>query len=225
MTTKQRDKVTDLLAESGTPLTAGEVASTLGLPATTARFHPPTHAHVGWADTPSRPSSGVGRPRVGYQAIPQAPTGSLLTHLLGRLGSTTAAREHAGAEAGRLWADEHAPTEPRTDLPDPVTVASDTLEQLGFRVSGVMSAFGTHELRLCSCPLKDIAASHPEVARGVARGVIEQALASSSPALSSQYAVVVSPDPTGGDCEIMLRLAPLHRGPTLPSATARSSQR
>ena len=51
----------------------------------------------------------------------------------------------------------------------------------------------------------------PEVARGVARGVIEQALATSSPALSSQYGVVVSPDPAGGDCEIVLRLAPLRR--------------
>ena len=215
MTTKQRDKVRALLAESTAPLTAGEISARLGLHVTTARFHLTNLVDDGLAETTPLPSEGVGRPRVGYLAIRPAPTAALLTHLLGQLGSTAAAREHAGAEAGRLWADEHAPTDPRGDLPDPVAVASGTLEQLGFRVSGVMSAFGTHELRLCSCPLKDIAATHPEVARGVARGVIEQALAASSPALSSQYAVVVAPDPAGGDCEIVLRLAPLRRESTL----------
>ena len=61
----------------------------------------------------------------------------------------------------------------------------------------------------------------PEVARGVARGVIEQALAASSPALSSQYAVTVAPDPAGGDCEIVLRLAPLRRSTTRLEAPLR----
>ena len=92
----------------------------------------------------------------------------------------------------------------------------ETLTALGFRVSNVMSAFGTHELRICSCPLKDIGRHHPEVARGVARGVIEQTLASSSAALASQYLVDVVPDPAG-DCEITLRLSRVRA--TEPAAT------
>ncbi|UPW09958.1 helix-turn-helix domain-containing protein [Gordonia terrae] len=221
MTTKQRDKVSTLLAESTAPLTAGEIASRLGLHVTTARFHLTNLVDDGLAETTSLPSAGVGRPRVGFRAVREAPIGSLLAHLLGRLGSTAATRELAAAEAGRLWADEQVVTETANDLPDPVTVASDSLEQLGFRVSGVMSAFGTHELRLCSCPLKDIARTHPEVARGVARGVIEQVLAASSPVLASQYAVAVSPDPAGGDCEIMLRLTPLRSGAPAPTSLFR----
>ncbi|WP_328511995.1 helix-turn-helix transcriptional regulator [Gordonia amicalis] len=215
MATKQRDKIIALLTESAEPMVAGEISARLDLHVTTARFHLAKLVEEGRVETTTVPTAGVGRPRVGYRMVRQAPTGALLGHLLGQLGSTNAAREHAGAEAGRLWAEEHAPPVSVADLPDPVTVAAETLGELGFQVSNVVSAFGSHELRLCSCPLQDVARTHPEVARGVARGVIEQALAASSPALSSQYAVTVAPDPSGGNCEIVLRLAPVRRGTTL----------
>ena len=212
MATKQREKIIALLAESDEPLVAGEISTRLDLHVTTARFHLAKLVDEGRVETTTVPTLGVGRPSVGYQLVRQAPTGALLGHLLGQLGSTRAARERAGAEAGRLWAEQHSSPVIAADLPDPVTVASEILGKLGFQVSNILSAFGSHELRLCSCPLQDIARTHPEVARGVARGVIEQALAAGSPALSSQYAVSVSPDPSGGDCEIVLRLAPLRRG-------------
>ncbi|MHC3001741.1 ArsR family transcriptional regulator [Gordonia metallireducens] len=214
MATKQRDKIMALLSESVEPMVAGEISTRLDLHVTTARFHLAKLIEDGRVETTTVPTPGVGRPRVGYQVVRRPPTDALLGHLLGQLGSTQATREHAGAEAGRLWAEEHAHPVSAADLPDPVTVASDILGTLGFQVSNIMSAFGSHELRLCSCPLQDIARTHPEVARGVARGVIEQALAASSPALSSQYAVTVAPDPAGGDCEIVLRLAPLRRTAT-----------
>ncbi|ETA05926.1 MULTISPECIES: helix-turn-helix transcriptional regulator [Gordonia] len=221
MAAKQRDKIIALLSESVEPMVAGEVSTRLDLHVTTARFHLAKLIEEGRVETTTVPTPGVGRPRVGYQVVRQAPTGALLGHLLGQLGSTQATREHAGAEAGRLWAEEHARPVSATDLPDPVTVAAETLGALGFQVSNIMSAFGSHELRLCSCPLRDVARTHPEVARGVARGVIEQALAASSPALSSQYAVTVAPDPAGGDCEIVLRLAPLRRSTTRLEAPLR----
>lgn len=209
-----RANVLAVLTERGTPCDVREVAAALGIHVTTARFHLNNLVSDGRVSTTTMRSATAGRPRVGYVAVSSPPVGDLLGALLAQLGSTPAARERAGAEAGRLWADAHT-TPPSTstpsatpDLPDPVTVAAETLGQLGFRVSGTVSAFGTHELRICSCPLKDIARDHPEVARGVARGVIEQTLAASSPALASQYLVDVLPDPEG-DCEITLRLSRL----------------
>lgn len=209
MPSDQRDKILDLLSAATTPLDAADVAARLDLHVTTARFHLNKLVDDAKVTTTTIRTAGVGRPRVGYRIVNTPPVDALIGHLLGRLGSTEHAREFAGAEAGRLWADEYGHIETSADLPDPVLVVSNTLHQLGFRVSGSMSAFGTHELRICSCPLRDLAKSHAEVARGVARGVIEQALAASSPALASQYSVHVLPDPSGGDCEIMLRLMPL----------------
>ncbi|MFW0783237.1 helix-turn-helix domain-containing protein [Gordonia sp. CPCC 206044] len=220
MASDQRDRIRELLVAAPEPLSADEIARQVGVHVTTARFHLTKMVDEGTVRTVTLRSEGVGRPRVGYLPVATAPVGELLGYLLEQLGSTTQAREHAAAEAGRLWADRHAHVPVAADLPDPVTVASETLSELGFRVSGVMSALGTHELRICSCPLRDLAATHTEVARGVARGVIEQALAAGSPALASQYTVNVLPDPSGGDCEITLRLSPLRRNAGVISTPA-----
>lgn len=211
MAKSQRETIVGMLSSAGAPMTAGEVAELLGLHVTTARFHLAKLVDDGRLQTTTMRNAGVGRPRIGYQVVPTTPTDSLVGHLMAQLGTTVDERENAGVEAGRLWAQEKTRTAADVDLPDPVTVAVGALQQLGFEVSDAVSAFGTHELRMCACPLRDIARRHPEVARGVARGVLEQALASSSPALGSQYGVVVSPDPSGGGCEIVLRLAPLPR--------------
>ncbi|MDL9936936.1 transcriptional regulator [Gordonia sp. ABSL1-1] len=218
----QRDKVFALLVERGDACDARTVADELGIHVTTARFHLTNLVAEGKVTTTTLRTATAGRPRVGYRATAPARVDELLGHLLAQLGSTAAARERAGADAGRVWADTvparpGARTLPDGDLPDPITVATDTLTGLGFQVSDMMSAFGVHELRICSCPLKGIAAHHPEVARGVARGVLEQSLAASSPALASQYAVDVLPDPHG-ECEITLRLSKLPAGATVTEA-------
>ncbi|MCH5644009.1 transcriptional regulator [Gordonia sp. ABSL49_1] len=218
----QRDKVLAILADRGAPVDAREVADALDIHVTTARFHLNKLVSDDAASTVELRSTTAGRPRIGYRAVSAPPVDDLIGHLLAQLGSTSAAREHAAADAGRVWADVNAlsrlnpPSHADVALPDPITVAVETLTALGFRVSIVMSAFGTHELRICSCPLKDIGRHHPEVARGVARGVIEQTLASSSAALASQYLVDVVPDPAG-DCEITLRLSRVRA--TEPAAT------
>lgn len=213
MAPKQRDNVQELLAASGEPLDAAEIAQRLGIHVTTARFHLSRLVDDDLAEPIRLAADGVGRPRTGYRAVATPPVQPLLGHLLGRLGSTPQAREQAAVEAGRLWADEQGglrtPGRDATEVPDPVTVVSEALQHLGFRVRNVVSAFGVHEVGVCSCPLAELATGHPEIARGVARGVIEQALAVSSPVLAAQYTVTVLPDPRDGQCEISLRLAPL----------------
>lgn len=203
----QRGKVFDFLTQADSPRDAREVAAALDIHVTTARFHLNNLLADGRILSAPIRSSGAGRPRVGYSIAPTPPVDDLLGLLLTRLGATEQVREHVAAEAGRLWAARHGSDHADVDLPDPVIVATDLLGHLGFQVSSSMSAFGTHELLICSCPLRDIAAAHPEVARGVVRGAIEQALATSSPALASQYTVTTTPDPSGGDCEIRLTLS------------------
>ncbi|GAC70128.1 helix-turn-helix transcriptional regulator [Gordonia soli] len=208
MAGRARERVLEVLAASTEPLDAAEVAERLDIHVTTARFHLNNLITDGEATSTTLASDSVGRPRVGYTVVRRSSMADLVGLLLDQLGSTPQAREHCAAEAGRLWAAEVDIPAADVDLPDPVTVASDILARLGFRVSGATSIFGSHELRICSCPLKDLAGRHPEIARGVQRGVIEQALAASSPTLASQYAVAVVPDPQDGDCEVTLRLSP-----------------
>ncbi|NDK92504.1 transcriptional regulator [Gordonia desulfuricans] len=210
MSSEPRSAVLSVLRASDAPLAAPDVAQRLGIHTTTARFHLRNLVDDGKASALTLRSDSRGRPRTGYVAIAEMAVDPLLSALFEQLGTTASDREEAAARAGRAWASALSggmPTPPTdTDLPDPVTIATDTLRHLGFRVSDVMSAFGTHEIRICSCPLRQVGAAHPEVARGIARGAIEFALASGSPTLADHYGVTVTPAPDG-DCEITLRLS------------------
>lgn len=202
-----RAAVLAALRGADAPLDAAAVAQRLNVHVTTARFHLNNLMKSGEATTAPLPSTSVGRPRLGYVAVPPAPTDELVRLLLGQLGPTAHSREQRAAEAGRLWAARHPSPPPPTPVPDPVTVVADALGALGFAIRSTTSAVGSHELTICSCPLKDFAADHPEIAHGIARGVIEEALATASATLGSQYAVAVRPDVAGGNCEIRVALA------------------
>ncbi|GAB17534.1 hypothetical protein GOEFS_035_00660 [Gordonia effusa NBRC 100432] len=206
-TSDPRDATLQILRSATEPIDAGAVADLLGVHLTTARFHLNNLIKTGDVTTTALPSASVGRPRLGYLAAATAPTGELLSLLLGQLGATAGAREQRAAEAGHLWAAQHPAPPPPTPVPDPVTVVADALAGLGFQVRSTTSAFGSHELQICSCPLKELGADYPEIAHGVARGAIEEALAAASATLGSQYAVTVRPDLSGGNCEITVRLA------------------
>ncbi len=205
----QRENVFAALVAAGEPLDAREVAAAVGIHVSTARFHLNKLAQAGRLTSRLLRPGRAGRPRLEYSAVVGPPVGELIGLLLDRLAGTPEIREHLAADAGRVWAARHARSYDHADLPDPVTVATDMLQRLGFRISATVSAFGTHELRICSCPLREVAREHPEIAHGVVRGLIEQSLAGSSPALAAQYAVRALPDPADGACEITLRLAPL----------------
>ncbi|NMO00749.1 transcriptional regulator [Gordonia sp. TBRC 11910] len=203
-----RAAVLRTLRNADGPVDAATVAKQLQVHVTTARFHLNNLIKSGEASTAQLPSTSVGRPRLGYVAAPDAPTDELVALLLGQLGPTAHSREQRAAEAGRLWAARHPAPPAPTPLPDPVTVVVDALRGLGFQIRSTTSAFGSHELTICSCPLKELSTDHPEIAQGIARGVIEEALATASAALGSQYAVAVRPDVAGGNCEITVGLSP-----------------
>lgn len=204
---RAREEVAAVLRSAGGPRSAAEIAEDLGIHSTTARFHLRNLVEAGRARTVTLRSTTVGRPRTGYLPIVEVDVSPLLTALLDQLGDTPEQRETAAAAAGRAWAGTVAP--PPTEeiaVPDPVTVTAQALGALGFQVSACLSAFGVHEITLCSCPLRSLSDRHPEIARGVARGAIEAALDAAAGTLGSHYRVTVNPDATGS-CEITLRLA------------------
>ena len=204
-----RTTVLGLLRVAGTPVTAAEMAQQLGVHVTTARFHLRNLVDDGKAATVRLRSVSAGRPRTGYVAVNELAVDDLLSILLGHLGGSATEREQTAALAGRQWAAQvlaGTPAPVPATVPDPATVTADALGLLGFKVSNVLSAFGTHEITMCSCPLRQVGTSHPEIARGIARGAVEYALESSSPALAGQYGVNVVPA-ADGDCEITLKLA------------------
>ncbi|GAC56950.1 hypothetical protein GOHSU_14_01170 [Gordonia hirsuta DSM 44140 = NBRC 16056] len=211
MTPRQRDKVRSLVAESGAPIDAQTIAAALDVHVTTARFHLNNLVSEGSAVTVTLPPDGVGRPRVGYQVVIPPPIDDLLIMLITRIGTTPEAREELAAEVGRAWASKHLPVTVQPSdadrLPDPVVLAETILTRLGFRITEVLSAFGDHEITIGGCPLQELEADLPEVARGVVRGMLEAALSAGSATLGSSYAVTVQPDSRAGACELHLQLA------------------
>ncbi|NLG44968.1 hypothetical protein [Gordonia sp. (in: high G+C Gram-positive bacteria)] len=208
-TGRQRDRVRSLLAEADGPIDAQAVSAALGVHVTTARFHLNNLVDEGSAETVPLAPEGVGRPRVGYRIVVAPPIDELLLMLIAKMGSTPEVREHLAAEAGREWAARHgvAEADPQEMLvPDPVVIVETILTRLGFRITDVMSAFGRHEINLCGCPLQHIGDELPEVARGVVRGIVEQALAAGYQRLGGAYSVTVRPDGREGDCELHLSL-------------------
>lgn len=219
MPVRSRDRVRAIVAGAANGLDAHQVAEALDIHVTTARFHLNNLVEAGAIVAETLQPGGVGRPRVLYRAAPAPPSDELLFLLLRELGGTESEREAAAATAGRAWARTHAqPTVPdasdadaATSLPDPVTVITTALAALGFRVTETVSAFGSHRVSICSCPLQSIAGRNPEIAHGVVRGAVEYALESASPVLDGSYAVDVSPDPAG-DCELVLNLSGVRAG-------------
>lgn len=211
MPVRSRDRARALLADAPDGLDAHQVAAALDVHVTTARFHLNNLVDEGSAVSDTLRPGGVGRPRVRYRSVPAPPADELLHLLLRQLGGTEAERERSAALAGRAWARTRqlhpAPVEPCTavSLPDPVTAVAAALTDLGFQVTDAVSAFGEHRLRVCSCPLRSIAARNPEIAHGVVRGAVDHTLEQASPLLGDSYAVDVSPHPDG-DCELVLNL-------------------
>lgn len=218
MTPRQRDRVRSLVSESEAPIDTQTIASTLGIHVTTARFHLNNLVDEGAVVTISLPPDGVGRPRVGYRVVVAPPIDDLVVMLIMRLGETPEAREALSVEVGRAWAAKHLPVESWHDdaagSSDPLVIAETILTRLGFRITGVLSAFGDHEIVLGGCPLQELEADLPEVARGVVRGILEEALAAGAPALSSRFAVTVTPDAHAGACELHLQLSRISAVPS-----------
>lgn len=217
---------------TGTSVTANELAGVLDLHPSTVRFHlrklvdagqviedsPNSGAATAGTGTGTSPTpdetngdgtngNGRGRPRKQYLPTPPTPTDTLLTALVEALADTDTEREERAAQAGRIWASTVADSAVTADTTDPLDAAAQVLTALGFEIQAMSSIFGTCEIRVCSCPLRLLGQHHLEVARGIQRGAVEQALAV-FPGRTDPWTVTSRPDPRFGDCEVTLRFSP-----------------
>lgn len=208
---RQRDHVLATVEAAAEPVDATHVAAALDIHVSTARFHLNNLIDTGMVKAVALPATSVGRPRTGYAPTVAMPDVRLIALLVENLGADRAQRTAAAVDIGRRWAEPitdgpilHAP---RCGLADPVPVAEALLSRLGFVVRSATSAFGEHELAICSCPLRDITRADPAVSRAIVEGALQESL-DALPALIGRYAATAAPDPAGIDCTILLRLTP-----------------
>jgi len=203
---EQRRRVLNLLRTAEGAVDAQHVASALRIHITTARFHLATLEGQGYVRRSSGSRvRGAGRPRLTYEAAPRLDYADMVSLFAAHLGGTVEERETRARRIGADLAHRVRLARPRaeTSVVDLVVV---TLGELGFEVNSVLNSFGTVAVRLCTCPLAEVAASAPEVVRGIQQGLI-QAVVDANPQLSDgKVAVSVAPDATGGSCEISVVL-------------------
>lgn len=211
---KQRDRVLALLETSAEPLDAHLLAADLDLHVTTVRFHLNSLIEEGSVRTRQLESTKVGRPRLGYTAVTKPSYTDLVALLATRLGGTAEERERTAFEVGRDWAGVLGIAPDGTT--DAGTFVIEALSRLGFETRSATSAFGNHDLTLCTCPLVAVARTNPEVVRGIQRGLIQQILDDNAPALGARYTAAVLPDPQDGNCSIRLVLRMSDRNTEAP---------
>ena len=174
--------------------TATELAETLGMHVTTARFHLDQLEASRLVESQSR-RGGVGRPRKVYRS-PRRPLsahpsaeGALaaMTQLLTEAWHQSDHGEPVTPEeAGRRWALRHAVTsqvgqQPQASSPGAflgkIGMTVDMLEGWGYRPE-IRTAEGgrTAELTLVDCPFLPMAQEHPDVVCGVHRGLLRGTL-------------------------------------------------
>jgi len=167
-----RARLVELVSEADGPVTAQQLAQTLGLHVTTVRFHLDLLTQAGLLIADALPSQGRGRPRIGYRVgeIDLAEVHEQMIDALARAVADRSPRDHALA-AGHRWAAQLP--EP---VADPITALTQTFTRLGFAPSPAASVITLHQ-----CPFADAARATPEVVcrvhLGLAQGVASRASA------------------------------------------------
>lgn len=196
---RQRERVLQLVRASDGPVDAVELAAQLRLHVTTARFHLDRLCEQGLVDRTRVPSTGVGRPRTGYVAVQEHLDYRSLAEILAlELGDTVEKRRRRAERAGRRWALALA-----GDSSTDVDTSTDPLDRGARRTTEVFRRMGfgpeltppvkpgTRRLLLHACPVRELAAAHPEVGCALHRGLLEGLL---DPALRAELQPFVEPE-------------------------------
>ena len=181
---RSRASVLDMLQTADRPLGVREVAQRMGLHTNTARFHLEALAEAGLAVREAEGRQTPGRPRIGYRAGAEGPTGPrryrLLAEMLTSLISGTMPEPGTAAEeAGRAWGGyltEQPPPYQRLSAAEAVAKLARTMAGLGFAPQAVAASDGgPYELRLRQCPFREVAEQHREVICGLHLGLMRGA--------------------------------------------------
>jgi len=190
---RQRQRVFELVREHGEPVDAAELAARLALHTTTVRFHLDALCAEGLVKRTRITRTGVGRPRTGYRAVRERLDYRILAEILAlELGDTADKRRRRAEAAGRRWAERIADDVPHEDaagqrVPSdaaPKKAADErsamittVFDRMGFGPEPVPAQKSTRDyqrtIRLPSCPVRDLARDHPEVACALHRGLLQ----------------------------------------------------
>lgn len=211
---RQRQRVLELVREHDGPVDATELATRLGLHTTTVRFHLDTLCAEGLVERTRITRTGVGRPRTGYRAVRERLDYRILAEILAlELGDTADKRRRRAEAAGRRWAERitddvphqdavghHVPRDaaPAEDAEERSATITTVFARMGFAPELVPAQKSTRRnrrtIRLHSCPVRDLARDHPEVACALHRGLL-QGLAGPAKPVGSEPGMHVELEP------------------------------
>ncbi len=204
----QRQKVLGLLREADGPVDVRVVADALRVHVTTARFHLTALEEQGYIRRGSARSERAGRPRLTYELAPKLDYAEIVSLFAMHLGGTQQEREQRARLIGADLAHRVRLVGPRPETSVGDLVAG-TLAELGFQVRSLLTSFGEVTVQLCTCPLAEVAATAPEVVRGIQQGLIREVIDRNAESLGGSYSVAVTPDSVGGACEVGMVLRPV----------------
>jgi len=205
---QQRRKVLELVKAAQAPVDAKYVADVLQLHITTARFHLATLEEQGAIRRRgAAKGGGAGRPRLTYEPVPRLDYADIVALFAEHLGGTPSEREQRALRIGADLARRARVARLRSEATIADMVVA-TLDELGFQVRSVLNSFGEITVQICTCPLAEVAATAPEVVRGIQQGLIQEVIDRNADAVGARYQASVTPDPHGGSCEVNLILRP-----------------
>lgn len=202
---RQRDRVLQLVREHDGPVDAAELAGQLELHVTTVRFHLDALCEQGVVERTRIASTGVGRPRTGYIAAQGQLDYQILAEVLAlELGDTADKRRRRAQRAGRRWAKGITA---RLAAEPPAAQAGEVLDRRAQRTTEVFQRMGfgpellssasadRRTIRLHGCPVRELAAAHPEVGCALHLGLLEGLVADrQSSSLQAELEPFVEPE-------------------------------
>lgn len=173
LTVPSRARIVEVVRTASAAVTAQQIASELGMHVTTVRVHLGLLAEAGILVAEPLPSSGRGRPSIGYRpgAIDTATVRAQMIDALAWALAQASSRDRA-LEAGRRWADR-LPADVDGEQTE-MAAMSAAFTRLGFApvVDG-------DSMRLRRCPFEEAARSNPEIVcrvhLGLAQGITARA--------------------------------------------------
>ncbi|WP_448412416.1 helix-turn-helix transcriptional regulator [Mycolicibacterium sp. XJ652] len=190
------------------PIDAQHVADQLGVHVTTARFHLTALEDQGLIRRGDGiKGAGAGRPRLTYELAPSLDYADIVALFAAHLGGTAQEREQRALRIGADLAHRVRVARRReeTTITDLVVA---TLGELGFEARSVLNSFDEVTVQICTCPLAEVAATAPEVVRGIQQGLIQEVIDCNVEAIGRRYLAAVTPDARAGSCEVSLMLRP-----------------
>jgi predicted ArsR family transcriptional regulator len=196
-----RTRLLAVLQDRADALDASELAAAVGLHVNTVRSHLRVLERAELVTRATEPRSEPGRPRVLYTAAARARTRAseqygllarmLASFIAANVPDPAAAAEETGRQWGRHLGSSPAPFTVVTEAEARQSLV-ELLDELGFapRLGDVPG-----EVELRSCPFRDVAEAHPEVACSLHLGLMRGAMAKlEAPVSVDELVPFVEPD-------------------------------